>query len=280
MTNQSNILVIGGTGKTGRRVVEKLNKLNQNVRIGGRKETPSFDWNDPATWPKALENIDRAYIVFYPDLAVPGAFEAISGLAKAAKEAGLKKVVLLSGKGETEAERCEKVIAESGLNYTLVRASWFSQNFSESFFLDGVIAGHLALPMPEARIPFVDADDIAEVVVEALLKDEHNGKTFEVTGPRLLTFKEAAAEISKATGREIKYEAVTLDQYSKMMESAGVPDSYIWLFNYLFTEVLGNAANQVVTNDVEKLFGRKAKDFTQFAKEVAMSGVWTPPVTV
>ncbi len=135
---KDNILVIGGTGKTGRKVVEQLKKRNQNVRIGSRNESPSFEWEDPTSWSKALEGIDKVYIVFYPDLAVPGAFEAIQGLTEAAKKAGVKKAVLLSGKGEKEAERCEQLVANSGLDYTLVRASWFNQNFSESFFLEPV----------------------------------------------------------------------------------------------------------------------------------------------
>ena len=174
---KSNILVIGGTGKTGRRVVEGLTQLNHNVRIGTRRNDPVFDWDDPSTYSKALKGMDRAYIVYYPDLAVPGAKEAITSLTEAALKEGLEKVVLLSGKGETEAEACEQIVANSGLNYTVVRASWFNQNFSESFLLDPIIAGHVALPMPEAEIPFVDADDIAEVITKVLIDDSYNSQT-------------------------------------------------------------------------------------------------------
>ena len=138
---ENNILVIGGTGKTGRRVAEKLIKLNQNVRIGSRNNSPSFDWENTTTYSEALKGIDRAYITYYPDLAVPGAKEAINTLTEIALKSGLEKVVLLSGKGEKEAEACEEIVANSGLNYTLVRASWFNQNFSESFFLDPIEPG-------------------------------------------------------------------------------------------------------------------------------------------
>lgn len=177
MKNSSNILVIGGTGKTGRKVVEGLQNRGQKVRIGGRNSNPAFDWSKPDTWAEALEGMDKVYIVFYPDLAVPGALQAITKLTEIAKQAGVQKAVLLSGKGEREAERCEQVVARSGMDYTLVRASWFSQNFSESFLLEPVLAGYVALPMPDAKIPFVDTGDIAEVVVEALLDDAHNGQT-------------------------------------------------------------------------------------------------------
>jgi uncharacterized protein YbjT (DUF2867 family) len=278
MTKQSNILVIGGTGKTGRKVVEGLKKQNQKVRVGGRSSHPSFNWDDPATWPKALEGMDKVYIVFYPDLAVPGAYEAIKGLTEAAKKAGVQKAVLLSGKGEKEAERCEEVVANSGMDYTLVRASWFNQNFSESFFLEPILAGHVALPMPEAKIPFVDTDDIAEVVVKVLLEDTHNGKTYEITGPRLLNFEQTIKEIAAGTGKDIKYQAVSLEAYNAMMKAAGVPDDYIWLFDYLFREVLGNPDNQVVTSDVEKVLGRKATDFKEYVQKTAKTGVWNQEI--
>ena len=272
MTN--NILVIGATGKTGRKVVAGLRKRNQNVRLGARSSQPAFDWDNRSTWTKALEGMEKVYVVYYPDLAVPGAYEAIKELTQKAKDAGVKKIVLLSGKGEKEAERCEQLVAQSGMDYTLVRASWFNQNFSESFLLDPILAGHVALPMPDAKIPFVDTTDIADVVVEALLNDDHNGMTYEVTGPRLLSFKDIVDEIALATNRNIQYEAVSLEQYNGMMKAAGLPSDYIWLFDYLFREVLGNPHNHVVSKDVNKILGRNATDFRQYAKEMAASGIW------
>ena len=274
MTQQSNYLVIGGTGKTGRKVVEGLKQHNQNVRIASRSSQPSFDWTNTANWPEVLDGIDKMYIVFYPDLAVPGAYEAITALTEAAKEAGVKKAVLLSGKGEVEAERCETVVANSGLDYTLVRASWFSQNFSESFLLDPILAGHVALPMPEAKIPFVDTSDIAEVVVKALMDDAHNGKTYEITGPRTLTFREVVQEIAAGTGKEITFQAISIEAYNEMMKAAGLPGDYIWLIDYLFREVLSNAENQFISSDVEKVLGRKATDFSEYVAKTVPTGVW------
>ena len=276
---KENYLIIGGTGKTGRKVVANLEDQGHNVRIGSRSAVPSFEWEDPSNWMDVLKDIDKMYVVFYPDLAVPGAYEAIQRITMVAKAVGVKKVVLLSGKGEKEAERCEDLIATSGLDYTLVRASWFNQNFSESFFVDPVLSGEVALPMPEAQIPFVDTDDIADVVTAALTGDQHNGKTYEVTGPRKITFAEAIAEISKATGRSISYHPITLKEYTESMKMAGLPADYIWLFEYLFREVLGNPKNQVVTNDVERILGRKAKDFAEFASETAETGVWDPSIS-
>lgn len=269
-----NILVIGGTGKTGSRVVEELTQQNHSVRIGSRTNDPAFDWDDPSSYSKALKGMDRAYIVYYPDLAVPGAKEAITALTEAALKEGLEKVVLLSGKGEVEAEACEQIVANSGLNYTIVRASWFNQNFSESFLLTPILAGHVALPMSEAQIPFVDVDDIAEVVVQTLLDDAYNGQTITVTGPEQLTFKQVLDEIAKGTNREIGYQPISIEEYSQAMKAAGLPDAYIGLFSYLFKEVLGNPDNQLVSTDVEKVLGRKATSFAEFVKKTAATGVW------
>ncbi len=274
-----NILVIGGTGKTGSRVVEGLNQLGHNVRIGARNNDPAFDWNDPSTYSKALKGMDRAYIVYYPDLAVPGAKQAISALTEAALKEGLEKVVLLSGKGEAEAEACEQIVANSGLNYTLVRASWFNQNFSEGAFLDFILAGHVALPMPEAEIPFVDADDIADIVTKVLVDDSYNGETITVTGPRKMTFKQVVASIAKGIGREIHYQPISIEEFKDGMKKAGLPDSYIWLFGYLFEEVLGNPENQDVSHDVERVLGRRATDFDAFVEKTTSTGVWHQELT-
>lgn len=271
---KSNILVIGGTGKTGRKVVQKLQARQQNVRIGSRGANPPFDWQDPETWPGAMEGMEKMYVTFQPDLAVQGALDAIEALTKQARRSGIQKIVLLSGKGEKEAELCEQVVIHSGLDYTIVRASWFNQNFSESFFLDPILAGHVALPQAEAKVPYVDTDDIADVAVEVLMNDRHNGQIYELTGPRLLTFPEVVREIAQATGRTIHFTPISLSAYSKMLEELQVPADYIWLINYLFTEVVGTEGNDLVTNDIEKVLGRKPKDFSEYVRETAATGVW------
>jgi uncharacterized protein YbjT (DUF2867 family) len=208
-------------------------------------------------------------------LAVPGALKAIKKFTSQAVKSGIQKMVLLSGKGEKEAELCEQVVMNAGTDWTIVRASWFNQNFSESFFLDPILAGHVALPRAEALVPYVDTDDIADVVVESLLDDKHVGQTYELTGPRQLTFNQVIEEISNVTGRKIKFDSITMDEYTKMLKEYQLPDDYIWLINYLFTEVLVEK-NSGVTNDIEKVLGRKAKDFTDYARETATTGIWNP----
>lgn len=274
MENKSHILVIGGTGKTGRKVVNRLKESGHQVRIGSRSASPSFDWNNSDTWTPAMQGMDKVYITFQPDLAVPGALEAIEELTKKAKTCHIKKLVLLSGKGEREAELCEQVIIHSGIDYTIVRASWFNQNFSESFFLEPIIEGFVALPQSEAKVPYVDTDDIADVVVEALLHEKHHGKIYQLTGSRLLTFKEIIQEISDATERDIVFTPIALPAYTKVMKEQGVPADFVWLIEYLFSEVLGSPSSSEITNDIQNVLGRKPKDFSEYVKETAATGVW------
>ena len=275
---KQNILVIGGTGKTGRLVVESLTQLGHQVRIGSRGHSPSFDWDKPSTYAQALKGMDRAYIVYYPDLAVPGARDAIKALTEAAIHEGLKKVVVLSGKGETEAEACEEIVANSGLDYTLVRASWFNQNFSEGAFKDYILAGHMALPMPEARIPYTDTRDIADMVTKVLLDDTFNGKTLTVTGPKKLTFAEVAEIISGKLGRSILYQPISMEEFKAGLVQAGLPESVIWLLSYLFTEVLGHSENQTISDDVEKVLNRKPIPFEEYVETTVASGVWNQQI--
>lgn len=271
---KTNILVIGGTGKTGRRVVEQLQNKGIEPRIGSRNAAPSFDWDIKDTWVNALNGIEKMYVTYYPDLAVPGAKEAIQSLTYLAKELGVKKMVLLSGKGETEAEACEKIVMTSGIDYTIVRASWFNQNWSESFFLEPILSGEVALPMSDVLIPFVDANDIAEVAATVLLDDSYNGEIIEVTGPELITFRDIINIISKTSDRSLNFYDITLEQYVDGMKQMQIPNEVVWLIEYLFSHVLTNPKNQQVVNDIERVLGRKAKTFIEYAKETVKTGTW------
>jgi uncharacterized protein YbjT (DUF2867 family) len=196
-------LVLGGTGKTGRRVVQRLTAQGERVRIGSRSGGLPFDWEDPATWAPALEDAEAAYVSYYPDLAAPGAPEAIGSFADVAVNSGTRRLVMLSGRGEDEAVACEKALTSSGADWTVLRCSWFNQNFSESYLLEPVLSGHVVLPAGPVGEPFLDADDIADAAADALTQDGHSGQVYELTGPRLLTFADAVAEIAAATGRPI-----------------------------------------------------------------------------
>lgn len=278
-------LVVGGTGKTGRRVVERLRERGIAVRVGSRSGEVPFDWEDRDTWAPALQGTASAYVTYYPDLAVPGAADTIGSFAELAVQSGVRRVVLLTGRGELEAQRAERVLEEvcakasneagagPGVEWTVVRASWFDQNFSESFFLEPVLSGEVALPAGEVPEPFVDADDIADVAVAALTGDGHAGRVYEVTGPRLLTFAEAVEEIGRASGREVSYVPVSMEDFASALAEQGVPEDVTGLLRHLFTEVL-DGRNAYLADGVRRALGREPRDFADYAREAAATGVW------
>jgi uncharacterized protein YbjT (DUF2867 family) len=266
-------LVLGGTGKTGRRVAERLTKRGVPVRIGSRGADPPFDWEDQATWAPALQGVASAYVTYYPDLAIPGAADKVGAFARLAVENGVRRQVLLSGRGEAGALLGEQAMRDSDSDWTILRSTWFSQNFSEGFFLEQVLSGEVALPAGSVREPFVDADDIADVAVAALTEDGHVGQLYELTGPRLLSFPEAVEEIGKAAGRKIRYVQISMEQYASLLEQHEVPADYMWLIRYLFTEVL-DGRNAHLADGVQRALGRAPRDFADFARGAAAAGVW------
>ena len=276
MTTQDPILVLGANGKTGRRVAEGLRARGLAVREGSRSGTPPFDWEDRSTWEPAVRGTSAAYVSFFPDLAVPGSTDAIATLAGLAVEHGLQRVVLLSGRGEEEAQAAERALQESGVAWTVVRCSWFMQNFSEGAFRDGLLEGELALPAGEVLVPFVDVDDIAEVAVAALTEGGHAGRVYELTGPRALTFAEAVAEIGRAAGRELRYVPIAMEDFVAGATAQGEPAEVVSLLRYLFTEVLVES-NAGVAGGVRQALGREPRDLAEYARDAAASGAWTQP---
>jgi uncharacterized protein YbjT (DUF2867 family) len=270
---QEPTLVLGGRGKTGRRVVERLAARGVPTRVGSRSGEPPFDWEDRSTWAPALEGVASVYVSYYPDLAAPGAVEAAGSFAELAVKSGVPRLVLLAGRGEAEAEQAEQAVRHSGADLTIVRSTWFSQNFSEDYMLDYVLSGELALPAGDTPEPFVDADDIADVAVAALTDDRHVGELYELTGPRLLTFADAAEEISSAVGREVRYVPVSIEEHAAIAAEQGVPGEVIDLLTRLFGEVL-DGRNAHVTDGVRRALGREPRDFSDYARDTASSGVW------
>jgi uncharacterized protein YbjT (DUF2867 family) len=271
--DRSTILVLGATGKTGRRIVERLQARGVPTRAGSRTAQPPFDWADRDTWAPALSGVAAVYVTYYPDLAVPGAPEAVGELARLAGEQGVQRLVLLSGRGEEEAQRSEEVVKEAGIDWTILRSSWFDQNFSEGFLIDSVLEGAVALPVGGVREPFVHADDLADIAVAALTEDGHAGQLYEVTGPRLLSYADAVAEIAAATGRDVRFETISMDEFAGGLAQAGLSDDEAWLVKYLFSEVM-DGRNESLTDGVQRALGREPRDFADYTREAAASGVW------
>lgn len=271
-------LIIGGTGKTGRRVLAQLQCRGIAARNGSRSSTPAFDWTRPDTWEPVLAGVDAVYITYYPDLTVASAPGHISAFVDTAVRSGVTRLVLLSGRGEAEARRCEQIIEAAGVDYTIARASFFYQNFSEAFLRDAVLSGELALPIGDVLEPYVDVDDIADVVVAALTESGHEGQIYELTGPRLLHGEEIADAISRATGRPLRYQPISHDQWRAGLEAAGLPADMVDLLTFLFREVM-DGRNSSVQDGVERALGRAPRDFSEYARHAALSGAWRDAVT-
>lgn len=272
MTDQP-ILVIGATGKTGSRVASKLEAKGVAVRRGARRSETPFDWEDPATWAPVLTGVSKAYVTYFPDLAFPGAVEKLEAFTKVASESGLQHIVLLSGRGEHFATLGEEIVRNSGLPYTIVRAAWFAQNFSEGYLRDPILGGVLPMPGGDIREPIIDIDDIADVVVAALTEDGHIGERYEVTGPRLMTFAEMAEVLSTMLDRHIQYIPITFEDFHANVAAAG-GDFVAEIFTQIARETL-DGRNAHTTDGVKRALGRKPRDFADFAQTAMAAGAWS-----
>ncbi len=266
------ILVIGATGKTGARVAAKLEAKGLTVRRGSRSSAIPFDWEAPETWAPALRGARAAYVTYFPDLAFPGAVEKLESLVETAKDVGVEHLVLLSGRGEHHARLGEEVVRNSGVDFTIVRAAWFAQNFSEGYLREPVLAGVLPMPGGEIAEPIIDIDDIADVAVAALTEDGHKGRLYEVTGPRLMTFAEMAEVLSQATDRPIQYIPISFEDFHANVASAG-GDFVAEVFTAIARETL-DGRNAHTTDGVKQALGRPPRDFADFARSAARAGMW------
>lgn len=221
-----------------------------------------------------MQGVSALYISYYPDIAVPGAAETVDAFARLAVQNGVTRLVLLSGRGETEAQRAEEMLKASGADWTILRCAWFSQNFSEGFFTGSLAEGEVALPISNVGEPFVDADDIADAAFAVLTEPGHVGQLYELTGPRLLSFADAVAEIGKAAGRDIRFVRISHDEFTTAVAAHELPPEFGWLLNELFTQVL-DGRNESLTDGVQRVLGRQPRDFSAYATQTAATGIWS-----
>jgi uncharacterized protein YbjT (DUF2867 family) len=266
-------LVIGGSGKTGRRVVDRLKALGHDVQSASRSSSPSFDWHDDWNWNEVLTNVKALYVTYHPDLSVSGASDHIRALLAVAEKCAVERIVLLSGRGEEEAQLCERIALNSSIAATIVRCGWFNQNFSESFFRDLLMSGSLAVPNPHVGEGYVDADDIADVATAALTEEGHAGQIYQLTGPELLTFQDIATIFHEVTGRELKVLEVSRESFVEELEEAGLPKGMVQLIDYLFNEVL-DGRNASLGDGVQRALGRPPRDFRSFLQKAHLSGAF------
>ena len=138
-----------------------------------------------------------------------------------------------------------------------------------------VADGTVALPAGDAIEPFVDVDDLADVVVAALTEDRHHGEVYEVTGPALLGFAATAEEIEPATGRPVRYLPISEQDFTTEMSRAGVPDELVAVLTEVRAE-LRDGRNASLGDGVQRALGRSPRDFASFARAAAADGARTP----
>ena len=271
-------LVVGGTGKTGSRVVARLRDLGAAVKPASRSSETYFDWTDPESWVDALDGVDATYITYFPDLALSGAAETVRAFVDVALDRGVRRHILLAGRGEDGAERAERLLMESGADWTILRCGFFAQNFSE-IFADPIRAGIIAMPEAAGPDPFLDIDDVADVAVAALTDDSHIGRLHELTGPRVVTMEAVAAILGDAIGRPVRYLPMPHDAYTAELIDAGLPAEVAGHLTEVIAQAL-DGRNALVTDGVEKVLGRPARDFADYARNAAAAGAWDLPAAV
>jgi uncharacterized protein YbjT (DUF2867 family) len=281
MTKTSTILVLGATGKTGRRLLPFLTARGATVRAASRQpgeDRTRFDWNQPDTYDPALIGADAIYLV-PPDL-IEEATPIVAPFLDRAVRAGVRRVVLLSSMGVefpnegpgSGRDRLEQLVKASGMEWTILRPGGFNQNFSEGFLLPGILhAGAIATATGDGAVAFVDADDIAAVAAAALTEDGHQQATYVVTGPEALTFADAAAIIGSAAGRPIAHRQISSADLTQILIRAGLPANYaaIVVGNQ---EAIRDGLGARVTDVVARVTGRAAIPFTRYAAQAA--GTW------
>ncbi|MFD0363558.1 NAD(P)H-binding protein [Nocardia sp. GCM10030253] len=266
-TAAQTVLVTAGTGKVGRRVADRLAAKGFPVRIGSRSAEVAFDWEDRSTWAAVLEDVGAVFLMYTPGHRDPRAGDTIRALSELAVANGVGRLVLLSARGEDQAAAAEQAVRDSGAEWTVLQAAWFDQNFDEGVFTD-------AFPAGQVSEPFNDSGDLADVAAAALTEDGHAGRNYELTGPQLLTFGDAAEAIAKETNRDVAYIPVSGDQFGAVLTSEfDMPDEEVDVMIDIFATLL-DSRNTKVTDTVRRLLGRDPVDFADFVCEAVASGAW------
>lgn len=271
-TSQSDdvYLVLGATGKTGRRVVERLRAADRTVRAASRSSAVRFDWADPATWDEAVAGVSAVYLVAPTE---PG---PAPKFVQTAVAAGVGRFVALSGRaadtwGDSpfglDMLSAEAAVRASGVDWSILRATNFNQNFDEDVFHEPILAGELALPTEGIVEAFVDVEDVADVAVALLTEPGHAGETYELSGPRALTFREATEQIARASGRPVRYTDLTSDEYVAAMVAQGFSAEDAGYLVEMFA-LMRRGAFGAPTDDVRRVLGRAPRTFESYVDKV------------
>ena len=276
------ILVTGASGNVGGEVLRQLVAAKQPVRAMYRSQaeaakapkgvaTAVADFADPASLERALEGIEKVYLVCAP---VPELVKLETNAIEASKKKKIRHLVLNSamGAGTFDASfprwhrQVEQTLEKSGLAYSIVRPNSFMQNIVNFYAPTIRSEGRFYAAMKSARNSFIDVRDIAAVIVKLLTTPGHEGKAYELNGPEAVSYSELAARISKIAGRPVQYVDLPPEELGKSMLSTGMPQ---WMVDALlelqrfYTEGRGGEVDDVV----KKMIGREPIHLDQFLRE-------------
>ncbi|HEX6346208.1 NAD(P)H-binding protein [Umezawaea sp.] len=270
-------LVLGATGKTGRRLAARLRLRGTPVRAASRSSRTPFDWSDPGGWDDALRGAAVAYVV---PPRVPGPVHEFVARAEAA---GVRRLVLLSGRGADtwgdspfglDMRSAEDAVRASALEWTVLRSSNFAQNFDEDVFHAPLVAGELALPSGSVPEPFIDVEDVADAAAAVIGEPgRHAGAVYELTGPRGITFGEAVEMISRASGLPIAYRRISPDEYTAALVAQGVGQEDAHHVAEMFV-LMERGLIAATTDDLATVLGRAPRTFEDYVVRAAAAGAW------
>ena len=248
------VLVLGATGKTGRRVTGLLGSA---ARPASRSAATKFDWSAPDTWEPAVRGTTSVYVVPPENPAQLNDFVGV------AVKAGVTRLVLLSMRGAPDDDPFEAAVKGSGVEWTILRPTWFMQNFDEDIFAEPVRHGELAVPAGDGVHPFIDVVDIAEVAVVALTQPGHDGKTYDLSGPEALSFPEVLARISEVTGEPVRYVDIAPEEFTAALRGLGFSEEVADLITMLIV-LIRKGEEAHVSDTVRRVLGREPRTFTDY----------------
>lgn len=283
MTNSGKILVTGGRGKTGSRIAKRLTDLGYAVRTadrgtpasGSTNDHVTFDWFDETTFEPALKNVDKIYVV--GPLLVMDPSKIVVPFVERAVEAGVRRVVLLSSASVPEDGpvfgKVHQAIRQLVPEWAVLRPSYFMQNFVEGHHGAQINSDGVMITATGAgRIGFVDADDIAEVGVRALIDEQPHNTDHVITGPQSLSYAEVGDIIGAIAGRTIKHVSISTEELAAGMVKFGMPEDYAHFLAGLDEGIRLHGTEDQVTDTVERVTGRPPRSLHDYA--IAHASYW------
>ncbi len=283
ISTNDTVLVLGATGKTGRRLAEQLRAAGAPVRTAARKGADvRFDWDDAGTHDAALAGVRAVYLV-PPALRLDHA-PTVAAFLDRAEAAGVQHVTVLSARGvdlappEAAMRAVElDVQARTALTSSILRPSWFMQNFDESFFQPTIAAaGVLPVPTGDGPEAFVHVHDIAAVAAATLLDPAaHAGRDYAPTGPQALSFGQVAERIGATIGRPVRHVDVPREAWIAEAVAGGLPADYADLLAGLF-DIIKAGHGAVPNDDVLRVTGQPARSLEDYLAEPGVAAAWAP----